>query len=479
MASSHVHGSGGAEHHELVADLGGGGRGGDDHGANFGSTQGTSTVKFNGTTATTIASWSATSIVATVPTGATTGNVVVNASGVNSNGLSFTVLRLQHHELVADLRGGGRVGDDHGDELRLDAGHEHGTFNGTTATTIGSWSATSIVATVPTGATTGNVVVTVSGVASNGVTFTLNGTYGNGYQYRRTIILGHANVPNTDQTDFPALVSGVYSYLANVNNGGLVQSPNGYDIVFSLDPEGATNLNHEIDGYDPATGTVAFWVRIPTLSHTVDTVIYLFYGNPNITGSQENIAGVWKNNYLSVYHLGNGATVGLADLGSAGYTLAGSATAVSGKIGGGAAFNGSPGTYLYNDSLPAYPSGQSPVTLETWFQFASSTGGQEILGYGANTVNGSRDALYWDGSNVMMEYENMAVYGPLPYDNNWHHLVGVYGGGALSTTTDPLYLDGVPLSTKHERRLARDNDYRVQNWGRSNGVLLRAQWLRR
>ena len=61
-------------------------------GTNFGSTQGTSTVTFNGTTATTITSWSATSIVATVPTGATTGNVVVNASGVNSNGVSFTVV---------------------------------------------------------------------------------------------------------------------------------------------------------------------------------------------------------------------------------------------------------------------------------------------------------------------------------------------------------------------------------------------------
>src|SRR5690349_8277537 len=60
-------------------------------GSGFGSTQGTSTVKFNGTTAT-ATSWSATSIVATVPTGATTGNVVVTVSGVASNGKSFTVV---------------------------------------------------------------------------------------------------------------------------------------------------------------------------------------------------------------------------------------------------------------------------------------------------------------------------------------------------------------------------------------------------
>jgi uncharacterized protein (TIGR03437 family) len=46
------------------------------------------------------------------------------------------------------------------------------TFNGISAL-VTSWSATSITATVPSGATTGSVVVTVSGVQSNGLTFTL------------------------------------------------------------------------------------------------------------------------------------------------------------------------------------------------------------------------------------------------------------------------------------------------------------------
>jgi len=58
-------------------------------GGNFGSTQGTSAVTFNGTVATP-ASWSATSIVAPVPAGATTGNVVVTVSGVASAGFNFT-----------------------------------------------------------------------------------------------------------------------------------------------------------------------------------------------------------------------------------------------------------------------------------------------------------------------------------------------------------------------------------------------------
>src|SRR5207302_953137 len=55
-------------------------------GANFGATQGTSAVTFNGIAATPT-SWSATSITAAVPSGATTGNVVVSVGGVASNGV--------------------------------------------------------------------------------------------------------------------------------------------------------------------------------------------------------------------------------------------------------------------------------------------------------------------------------------------------------------------------------------------------------
>jgi hypothetical protein len=59
-------------------------------GANFGSSQGSSTVKFNGTTAAPT-SWSATSIAVTVPAGATTGPVVVTVGGQASSGVTFTV----------------------------------------------------------------------------------------------------------------------------------------------------------------------------------------------------------------------------------------------------------------------------------------------------------------------------------------------------------------------------------------------------
>ena len=114
----------------------------------------------------------------------------------------------------------------------------------------------------------------------------------NDYSYRRAVVIDHTKVANSDQTNFPVLISGTYSYLANVANGGKVQNTNGYDIVFSSDCAGLQNLNHEIQSYNPATGAAALWVLIPNVSHTVDTVFYLSYGNSTVTTSQENRASL-------------------------------------------------------------------------------------------------------------------------------------------------------------------------------------------
>src|SRR5207247_10146654 len=107
------------------------------------------------------------------------GNVVVTVSGVASAGVSFTVLAVPSISSLSPSSGavgasvtiaGGNFGSTQGTSAV--------TFNGTVATPA-SWSATSIVAPVPAGATTGNVVVTVSGVASAGVTFTATVVGGN------------------------------------------------------------------------------------------------------------------------------------------------------------------------------------------------------------------------------------------------------------------------------------------------------------
>ena len=141
-------------------------------GTSFGSTQGTSTVTFNGTAATTT-SWSDTSIVTMVPSGATTGNVVVSVGGVNSSGSSFTVVSAPSITSLSPAMGAvGAAVTITGTNFGATQGTSAVLVNGVAATPT-SWSATSIAVLVPSGATTGNVVVTVSGVASNGSSFTV------------------------------------------------------------------------------------------------------------------------------------------------------------------------------------------------------------------------------------------------------------------------------------------------------------------
>lgn len=141
-------------------------------GANFGSTQGSSTVTFNGTTGTPT-SWSATSIVMPVPLAATSGNVVVTVNGTASNGVPFTVSQTPTINSISPTSGpAGTAVTISGVNFGSTQGTSTVTFNGTGGTPT-SWTSTSIVVPVPGGATTGNVVVTTTNGTSSGVSFTV------------------------------------------------------------------------------------------------------------------------------------------------------------------------------------------------------------------------------------------------------------------------------------------------------------------
>jgi hypothetical protein len=114
-------------------------------GTNFGATQGASTVTFNAIAAIPT-SWSATSIVVSVPAGATTGNVVITVNNVSSAGAAFTVLPTPSISSLSPSSaavsapvtiGGANFGATEGASLV--------TFNGTAATPTG-WSAESMAA---------------------------------------------------------------------------------------------------------------------------------------------------------------------------------------------------------------------------------------------------------------------------------------------------------------------------------------------
>jgi hypothetical protein len=136
-------------------------------GLNFTATTGT--VALNGQTAS-ISTWSDTSITAIVPNGANNGDIVVIAGTLQSNGLAFSVLGPVISSLTPSSGAPGSSVTIAGTNFGANAGTV--TFNGQTAS-VGTWSDTSIVVTVPNGATTGSVVVSNGGLLSGGAVFTV------------------------------------------------------------------------------------------------------------------------------------------------------------------------------------------------------------------------------------------------------------------------------------------------------------------
>lgn len=125
--------------------------------------------------------------------------------------------------------------------------------------------------------------------------------------FRQQIIISASMAP-ADQTDFPVLIQ-ITDQLNPLFNSALA---NGDDILFT-DMDGVVQLDHEIELYDNAgTEELDAWVRIPNLSSTVDTVIYMYYGNPG-AANQENMTAVWSNNFLMVHHLSETPADDVAD----------------------------------------------------------------------------------------------------------------------------------------------------------------------
>ena len=141
-------------------------------GKRFGATQGTSTVRFNGTAATPTA-WSATSITVPVPAGASTGNVVVTVGGEPSNGVAFSVY--PDPVITGISPASGPVGTTitvAGANLKDPENEGVVYFDGDKITPT-SLTSTAVQIVVPTGATSSKIAVFSSGVSASSPMFTV------------------------------------------------------------------------------------------------------------------------------------------------------------------------------------------------------------------------------------------------------------------------------------------------------------------
>jgi uncharacterized delta-60 repeat protein len=196
------------------------------------------------------------------------------------------------------------------------------------------------------------------GLATTGATTVMvTGRYD--FRKRVTIDRGQLSDPSCGATltNFPMLFNSVDPDLRHTSFGGDVTDLSGDDIVFQAfdtttcgGPTSCT-LEHEIERYNLTTGELVAWVRLPSVNTAAaasDTVIFLTYGNNQVTSPTENPAGVWDGNYRGVWHLGDGDSTAAgfyqnSTVNNEDGTLTdadGDSAAVAGQIGGGFDFNG-------------------------------------------------------------------------------------------------------------------------------------------
>jgi hypothetical protein len=315
----------------------------------------------------------------------------------------------------------------------------------------GSGAATLTVNTDSQATPTGSINFSVIGMGQQGGGWVENQTSATldveqQFHYFRSLTIDHTKVPNTDQTGFPVLVSLTDSSLATTSNGGHVQSVSGYDIAFAADSQGATPLNYEIEDYNPATGQINAWVRIPTLSHTADTTIYILYGKPGVTGPQNSPNAVWDTSYKSVWHFANGLTLSTADSSANGANLTDYfGAAVGGAIGGAINFNLAPGAYA---TASLNGTGNSQMTAEAWIRSGATPSGQVgVLQWArSGQLTDQSPFLLWrydNSNNLSIDFDGSYHFTSHLAAATWYHVAATWNSSHVLT----LYINGVSQGT--------------------------------
>jgi hypothetical protein len=190
-------------------------------------------------------------------------------------------------------------------------------------------------------------------------------TQADDFLYYKEITVDNTLVSGTDNLlNFPILI--------NITDADLhdYAQADGDDIAFALQFEW---LDHEIEffnqTYNATHAHLIAWVRVPVLYATIDTIIRMYYGNPD-TSSRQNPAGVWDNDYVGVWHLKESPPGTVLDSTQNNYdgTPSGSMNSsnqVDGQIDGSLEFDGSTDLITIGqiDS-----NAWSAITLEAWIK---------------------------------------------------------------------------------------------------------------
>ncbi|MCA9378871.1 DUF2341 domain-containing protein, partial [Candidatus Dojkabacteria bacterium] len=298
-------------------------------------------------------------------------------------------------------------------------------------------------------------------VALSGSTTINAANWTNGFDYRRAITIDADQVSgSSNHTNFPVLISGTYSGLESSGYGGNVQHPKACDVIFTSDAAGSTQLDHQIEDYTASSGNIAAWVKIPSLSYSTDTTIYMFYGNPGVGDCSLNNTSLWSD-FAGVWHMDedpSGSAPQLLDSTSTAENGTSSGTMTSGDLITGLAkyawdLDGS------NDyAIIPYNSELEPdtMTVSAWIKGTSGSQYNTIV---SNRVTATTDwshRLFFTNTDFVFSINidgtaggTTSVATPISTLNNgsWHYVAGTYDGSDARVFIDGVEKNSAPRTS--------------------------------
>ncbi|RME31336.1 DUF2341 domain-containing protein, partial [Candidatus Woesearchaeota archaeon] len=248
------------------------------------------------------------------------------------------------------------------------------------------------------------------------------------WSYRRTINITNPHSQNL--TDFPA-----YVYVTKAT----AMQADYDDLRFlnaSCGASGGDVLNHEIESADSAGAHV--WVRIPNL-HNGTNQLCLYYGNSTVA-SNENKSGVWRDNYMGVWHLTNtsDSTANNND-----GTVNGGATTASGFVGGAYSFDGTNDWIQVADA--ASLTANQHLTIESWvYDTAGDAQPRGIVSKRVSSASGEEYYTFkYTGEDFYLDLMNDRDADTVPITaNEWWYITSTFDGTLASANRAAVYYNG-------------------------------------
>ena len=249
------------------------------------------------------------------------------------------------------------------------------------------------------------------------------------YAFRKKIIIDHTQVDG-DLVDFP-------TYLDIDLNGNCLNA-DGYDIMFCDNT--CTEYSCEIEDY--SDGKLKVWVKVPSVSSTVDTEFWIYYGKADVIVNPSS-TDTWDDDFLTVQHMDDATTSTVLDSTSndndGTKQAANQPIETDGKIGKAQDFDGTDYINFGNDASLAL--GTQNYSVEFWLKGAGSgIAVARYSGWFINIPSGVR-VFVWAGATKINNQTSVANV----RDGEWHHCVWTCDRAGFSN----IYVDGaasaVPL----------------------------------